>query len=323
MTGFKNILFVSEPNQQQAKQLSKAMEIARSHQAKLKVVEVIPPASTRHLPDVGIPGPDTLFNARKQAALHRLNELTESVGPAAGITTEVLSGTRFLSVIERVLLNGHDLVVKPAENPDWLSRLFGSDDMHLLRKCPCPVWMMKSTAQAELRTVVACIDVNPDEPPTAGNSLNDQILDFAITLATANSASLHIIHAWESEEAGFASLWASDPEAAERDMLRAESQQRQNIIDRLTWRLRKQLDADNKQQLQPRWHLDHGEPHRVIPEKLKTLSADIVVMGTVARTGVPGLIIGNTAEAILDQLECSVLAIKPNGFKSPVQAPKA
>jgi len=38
-------------------------------------------------------------------------------------------------------------------------------------------------------------------------------------------------------------------------------------------------------------------------------------MGTIARTGISGLIIGNTAEAILNQLECSVHAIKPPGFQ--------
>jgi len=52
-------------------------------------------------------------------------------------------GTGFLQIIRTVLRNGHDLVIKPAENPDFIERLFGSDDMHLLRKCPCPVWLTK------------------------------------------------------------------------------------------------------------------------------------------------------------------------------------
>ncbi len=49
------------------------------------------------------------------------------------------------------------------------------------------------------------------------------------------------------------------------------------------------------------------------------LKADIVVMGTVARTGISGFIIGNTAEAILSQIECSVVAVKPSGFVTPVR----
>jgi len=57
----------------------------------------------------------------------------------------------------------------------------------------------------------------------------------------------------------------------------------------------------------------------VIAPLAAELWADLVVMGTVARTGISGLIIGNTAEAILDQLTCSVLAIKPPGVKTPVK----
>jgi nucleotide-binding universal stress UspA family protein len=50
----------------------------------------------------------------------------------------------------------------------------------------------------------------------------------------------------------------------------------------------------------------------------RQLEADLIVMGTVARTGIPGFIMGNTAEAILNQIDCSVLAIKPPGFVTPV-----
>jgi nucleotide-binding universal stress UspA family protein len=56
----------------------------------------------------------------------------------------------------------------------------------------------------------------------------------------------------------------------------------------------------------------------MIPRLAKELRADLVVMGTIARTGISGLFIGNTAETIFDQLSCSVLAIKPPGFKTPV-----
>ena len=45
---------------------------------------------------------------------------------------------------------------------------------------------------------------------------------------------------------------------------------------------------------------------------------DVIVMRTVARTGLPGLITGNIAEQVLSQITCSVLAIKPDGFVSPI-----
>ena len=61
-----------------------------------------------------------------------------------------------------------------------------------------------------------------------------------------------------------------------------------------------------------------GSPSREIPALAKRLKADLVVMGTAGRSGIPGLIMGNTAETVLYQLDCSVVAIKPPGFVSPV-----
>jgi nucleotide-binding universal stress UspA family protein len=46
---------------------------------------------------------------------------------------------------------------------------------------------------------------------------------------------------------------------------------------------------------------------------------DLIVMGTVGRTGIPGFLIGNTAETVLRQVNCSVLAVKPEGFVTPVK----
>jgi nucleotide-binding universal stress UspA family protein len=39
-------------------------------------------------------------------------------------------------------------------------------------------------------------------------------------------------------------------------------------------------------------------------------------MGTISRTGFPGVTIGNTAETILQSVTCSVLAVKPDGFQN-------
>ncbi|HRE31359.1 MAG TPA: universal stress protein, partial [Candidatus Berkiella sp.] len=35
---------------------------------------------------------------------------------------------------------------------------------------------------------------------------------------------------------------------------------------------------------------------------------------------IPGFIIGNTAENVLQKISCSLLALKPNGFISPVKS---
>jgi nucleotide-binding universal stress UspA family protein len=70
--------------------------------------------------------------------------------------------------------------------------------------------------------------------------------------------------------------------------------------------------------LKPKTHLLRGDSRKKIPSLAHKLGVDLVVMGTIGRAGIPGLLMGNTAEAILDQAECSVLAIKPPGFITPV-----
>jgi nucleotide-binding universal stress UspA family protein len=62
-----------------------------------------------------------------------------------------------------------------------------------------------------------------------------------------------------------------------------------------------------------------GKPGQLVPELAEKLEVGLIVMGTVSRTGVAGLLIGNAAERILRQVNCSVLTVKPDGFATPVK----
>ena len=66
-------------------------------------------------------------------------------------------------------------------------------------------------------------------------------------------------------------------------------------------------------------HVIKGEAGRVIPEVAAKNEADLIVMGTLSRSGVAGFLIGTTAEKILHKVDCSVLAVKPEGFVTPVK----
>ena len=62
-----------------------------------------------------------------------------------------------------------------------------------------------------------------------------------------------------------------------------------------------------------------GESSLVIPQFVQEKDADLLVMGTVARSGITGVVMGNTAERILDRVQCAVLAVKPAGFVCPIK----
>ena len=63
-----------------------------------------------------------------------------------------------------------------------------------------------------------------------------------------------------------------------------------------------------------------GVPFEVISQA--TRRAEVAVLGTLSRTGIAGVLIGNTAERVLRQVDCSVLAVKPPGFESPITLPE-
>ena len=65
-------------------------------------------------------------------------------------------------------------------------------------------------------------------------------------------------------------------------------------------------------------HLREGGSENVIKQAIADLKIDVVVMGSVARSGIPGLLIGNKAEETLNTINCTVLTVKPDGFVSPV-----
>lgn len=318
MKRFKNILYIYEGSVAQNATIASAVSLAQNNQANLTVIDVIPVVTA----GIGMP-PGGPISTDLQAYMiaERRQVLESMIAPyqqRLNIRIDVLVGIKFLEVIRTVLQSGHDLLIKPAENPNYMERLFGSDDMHLLRKCPCPVWMMKAEETSNYECIVVAVDMDPHELDSSEQLLNQEILELASSLALTDFASLHLVHAWDVPVAGFASLWADTPDATERNMIEGSRARHQTAMKELTQNLRNKIGAEAYKYLSPRIHLPRGEAKKEIPALVRDLKADLVVMGTVARTGIPGFIVGNTAEAILDQLQCSVLAIKPPGFVSPV-----
>ncbi|MCW5585146.1 MAG: hypothetical protein KIS75_03370 [Chromatiales bacterium] len=94
-----------------------------------------------------------------------LHKLVDPYRQWIPITTNARNGTGFLEIICQVLSDGHDLVIKAPEEPTWLDRLFGSDDMNLLRECPCPVWLVKRQEGEPYKRILAAVDVDDAYPP--------------------------------------------------------------------------------------------------------------------------------------------------------------
>ena len=145
---------------------------------------------------------------------------------------------------------------------------------------------------------------------------------MAASLALSESAELHVVHAWEamSELAQDLAVSRTIPKERLASGIEQERLQHRQQLERLLSDVAAQNTAarDAQNYLAPRTHLVKGSPRQEVPLLARQLEADCIVMGTVARTGIRGFFMGNTAETILEQIDCSVLAIKPEGFATPV-----
>ena len=170
--------------------------------------------------------------------------------------------------------------------------------------------------------ILAAVDVNDDYPSEELNTrhlLRQQILELASSMALSECAQLHIIHTWQAIYEGMMrGAFMVRPEEEIVSYIEEVKQQHVQNMNLLMSETIDKLGQDVLEYLKPKKHLIKGDPRKKIPAFAEEIKADLVVMGTVARTGISGFFMGNTAETILNQLNCSVLAIKPPGFITPV-----
>ena len=224
----------------------------------------------------------------------------------------IASATEWLKLqtsVKEVLRNKHDLVIKTARGMGGtLGMLFGSTAMHLLRKCPCPVWLIKPYQDQCFHRIMAAVDVEPTMD--GARDLNYEIMELATSLAQIEHSDLHIVHAWKKPDLSYLTAELDNIPLDDISILYNEAK---NL--HIKW-LNEFLERYNDQQYQV--HIAEGSAGSTISNFAKQQQIDLVVMGTICRTGIPGFFIGNTAEKILNRIDCSVLAVKPESFISPV-----
>ena len=319
MRRFSNILLVVDERTDHSAALSRGIALANNNQASITVCAVVDTVPGEVQMGVIAVTPQEVLDiavAGKRAWLD--DAVTSAAADGVSIDTKVLVGKPFLEIIREVLRDDHDLVIK-CSDPDRSLRevFFSSTDKHLMRKCPCPVWIIKPTERPKYLRVLAAVDQDPNEP--IKDELNRQILELSSSMALAEYGEAHVVHAWElfGEDIIRSRSW--DFTETEFDaMLEEESAARRQWLEKLVKENARSADHGAAEVPEIHLHVVKGHPERVVSELARALSVDLVVMGTVARTGIDGFFMGNTAESILAQIDCSVLTVKPPGFVSPV-----
>ncbi len=309
MKRFKSILAVYNQLPGDETTLKRATALARRNSARLTVVEANEDFDgTERMTPI-------LSEAANRVAAERQVHLERLIGSirrqGVEVSAAVLSGSPFLAIIRAVLREKHDLVMITAEAQGSFKRvLFGSTSMHLMRKCPCPVWITDPDQQRDSYSrILAAVDTST--PGETNRALNMLIMDLSTSLARREQSEWHVVHASEANR-HYGQIGRSEmTRAGKGRQARIDEGAPRDRVDEL-------LDGYDLTDLSYRVHVVQGRARSVIPRVAAELQTDLLVMGTVSRTGIAGLFIGNTAETVLRQVECSVLTVKPAGFDTPV-----
>lgn len=322
---YQNILCVLTDSHRQDDTVAQAIHIAKAHQASLTIMlalEALPPNASMVMESFSyIDSQQTM----ESQATHWLKEQADGWGQHYALGTKVTVGQPLIDVVTYVLKSKIDLVIKRAEE-SFLDRLFGSLDMRLFRKCPCPVWIINHRPRSQYKNVVAALDLNyhyPEHEVAIRRDLNRDVLRHATQIALLEFAQLHIVHVFDAVPENIArdGFITVDDDRMETDLAKIHTE-REEALDKLLTELDDTLGNNVLDYLKPQKHIVHGYPRREIAATTASLDTDIIVMGTVARLGVPGFIMGGTAEETIQQVKCAVVGIKPRGFETPIATVK-
>ena len=181
-------------------------------------------------------------------------------------------------------------------------------DFRLIETCPCPLLLVKTMRPYIQGRIVAAVDpLHAHDEPAA---LDDAILDAARVVADAISAQLLLLHARAplSDAARLSAKLRRDPTTGEGD---PQALYRGKVEARVRELARRHHISDDSV------FVVEGLAAQVVPAFARERSADIVVMGAVSRSLLKRILIGYTAERLLDALDCDLLIVKPPGLRAP------
>jgi len=287
----------------------KAAQLARGYGAEMELFHALTSPLYSDPVLVREQGLNTLERDLRQQALRRLEAIADRLR-VHSIKVKVSAEWDYPSheaIIRRAQAVKADLIVAARHagkhRMPWLLRL---TDWELVRLSPVPVLLVKNPRPYRRPAVLAAID--PGHSHEKPLQLDKEILRVGKALTGALHGSLHAVHAYARFPVHVppeAALVPGTLENLQKDAQRAAKA-------RFSRALRPVRIAHARQYLIAR------EPVEAIAEASRKSHSAIVVMGAMSRSGIKRLLIGNTAERILDDLTCDIMVVKPASFNSRV-----
>jgi len=280
-------------------ELRKAAEIARAAKATVELFHVVDPADA-HAP------------AKTLKAEQRLDLFARSPF-FRGLRVTRHSNVDYPpheAIVRRAVKVRADLVIVATRTRGLMKRvLLRNTEWELIRQCPCPLLLVKSPRAYANSAVLAAVD--PFHTHSKPANLDARLLDFGGAVARLLKGSLHVFHAYMPLVNYSPFPGVAIPVGPPTEMEEAHAELIASEFDRIA----------SAAGVPPRArHLHMGIVSSELCATARSTRANMVVMGAVSRSALRRLFIGSTAEAVIDELTCDVLVLKPAGFRSSVPA---
>jgi universal stress protein E len=249
-----------------------------------------------------------LTTTAEQTAAKVLHELVEQAR-ARGIEAvdKMAVGSGWLELVRQAIRDQHDLMLigtRDRKGLEWM--LFGSTAVKVVRRCPCPVWIVKPGGEPSPLKILVASALDP---------VSEDGLRLAAELARVTPAEIHLLHAVDFP---LDRHWSTGLPDAKEEIYR------RRVREHALKELEGQINRAGARTLSPPVRVHLLDELGILADEailkfMKENAMDLLVMGTIARSGIAGVLIGNTAERLLPELKCSLLAVKPKDFVSPVK----
>ena len=303
---FNHILCVLNATHHADEVFTHAVHIAQKNQAKLSVLlalESLPPSASMVMESASyMESQQSIENNAKSW----LDEKVAQWSLRYPMTAQVTVGSPIDDIEACINEINADLVIRHTEE-GIIDAIAGTDDVHLIHQASCPVLVTHHTLPNDYKRILVAVDANyhyAEDEVAQRKQLNASLISLAEKLAQQEKAKVSIVSVYDVYPSallgdGFISV---PMEVMEDEAESIETEQTQVI---------KQLLDGTSDDFSPEVLVKRGSARIELPDIAKELAVDLVIMGTVARVGIPGLLIGNTVASVISQLECAVLAVKP------------
>jgi universal stress protein E len=247
---------------------------------------------------------DEFEKSLRQGSDEKLAQLAQQHAGELAIDTVTLVGKAYAELIRATMSKQYDLVVAGTLGMSMVKKLFiGSVAEKLVHYCPAPVWVVPPGAERPLKNILVPVDFS---------AVSAKALRYAGLLAEKHGATLHVLHVLDDKDLMELAPVAEQPNkqigAYRRELKKSSAEH-----------LREFVAAQLPAALQPEFLLAHGSPWQLIDSNAKRIDADLIAMGSIGRSGISGLLLGNTADRVLSHTRRPLLIVKPDEFESPVQ----